>query len=69
MALSKEQREEKLLSITTSKGYYDLYEDVFGEEVPIMMTLDGNEKTEIIINAIFDNQKIKGVKLKDDVNI
>tara|TARA_Y100000114_G_scaffold113081_1_gene106965 strand:+ start:1021 stop:1230 length:210 start_codon:yes stop_codon:yes gene_type:complete len=69
MAFTQEQRQEKLLSITTNKGYYDLYEEIFGEEVPVMMTLDGNEKTEIIINAIFDNEKIKGVKLEDDVNI
>ena len=69
MALTQDERQEKLLAITTNKGYYDLYEEIYDEEVPVMMTLDGNEKTEIIINAIFDNEKIKGVKLEDDVNI
>ena len=54
----------KKIKKTYASSGYD-----FGEEVPVMMTLDGNEKTEIIINAIFDNEKIKGVKLEDDVNI
>ena len=69
MALTQEQRQEKLLSITTNKGYYDLYEEIFGEEVPIMMTTDGNEKLDIIINAIYHNEKIKEIELEDDVNI
>ena len=69
MALTQEQRQDKLLSITTNKGYYDLYEEIFGEEVPIMMTTDGNEKLDIIINAIYHNEKIKEIELEDDVNI
>jgi len=69
MAVTQEQRQEKLLSITTNKGYYDLYEEIFGEEVPIMMTTDGNEKLDIIINAIYHNEKIKEIELEDDVNI
>ena len=69
MALTQEQRQEKLLSITTNKGYYDLYEEIFGEEVPIMMTTEGNEKLDIIINAIYHNEKIKEIELEDDVNI
>ena len=69
MAVTQQQRQEKLLSITTNKGYYDLYEEIFGEEVPIMMTTDGNEKLDIIINAIYHNEKIKEIELEDDVNI
>ena len=69
MAITQEQRQEKLLSITTNKGYYDLYEEIFGEEVPIMMTTDGNEKLDIIINAIYHNEKIKEIELEDDVKI
>ena len=59
MALTKEERQKKLQNIKTNKGFYDLYEEIFGEEVPIMTTLDGNEKIELIANAIFDNEKLK----------
>ena len=34
-----------------------------------MMTTDGNEKLDIIINAIYHNEKIKEIELEDDVNI
>ena len=68
MALTQEQRQEKLLSITTNKGYHDLYEEVFGEEVPAMYIRDGNVVTELIINAIYDNQKLK-FNVPSDVKI
>ncbi len=57
--MTSEQRQKRLQNITTTKGFYDLYEEVFGEEVPPVYILDGNKKTEMIVNAIFDNKKIE----------
>ena len=68
MALSQEERKKRLLNITTNKGYHDLYEEVFGEEVPAMYIRDGNVVIELIINAIYDNQKLK-FNVPSDVKI
>ena len=40
--MTLEQRQKRLQNITTTKGFYDLYEEVFGEEVPPVYILDGN---------------------------
>ena len=55
--MTLEQRQKRLQNITTTKGFYDLYEEVFGEEVPPVYVLNGNKKTEMIVNAIFDKKK------------
>lgn len=69
MALSREQRQQKLLEAKTPKNFYDLYEEVFEEEFPVLETLDPNEKIEMLINAIENNKRIKGYRLTDNVEI
>jgi hypothetical protein len=69
MALSEKQRMDKLFKSKTSSNFYDLYVEVFGQEFPIIETLDPNEKMELLIDAIEKNEKIKELKLGQYTNI
>ena len=69
MILTEEQRLSKLAECETSSDYYSLYELVFGEEVPETFKIDPNEILEDIIDAIFENKKIEGVDLPEEVLI
>tara|TARA_Y100001938_G_C8019690_1_gene394600 strand:- start:66 stop:275 length:210 start_codon:yes stop_codon:yes gene_type:complete len=69
MALTKKLRLEKLQKVKTSDEFYDLYLEVFGEEFPIIETLDPTEKMETLIYAIENNEKVKEVKLGQYTNI
>lgn len=69
MALSEKERMEKLSKAKTGTDFYDLYKKNFGEEFPIVDTLDGNEKIEMIIDAIETNVKVKGLNLSDNTNM
>lgn len=69
MALSEKKRLDKLLKARTSTDFYNLYEEIFGEEFPIVATLDPDEKIEMIAKAIQKNQKIKELKLAENTNI
>jgi len=69
MALSEKQRMDKLFKAKTPSNFYDLYVEVFGQEFPIIETLDPNEKMELLIDAIEKNEKIKELKLGQYTNI
>ena len=69
MALSEKERLDKLLKARTSTDFYNLYEEIFGEEFPIVATLDPDEKIEMIAKAIQKNKKIKELKLAETTNI
>jgi len=69
MALSETQRMDKLFKAKTPSNFYDLYVEVFGQEFPIIETLDPNEKMELLIDAIEKNEKIKELKLGQYTNI
>tara|TARA_Y100000114_G_C11678142_1_gene287241 strand:- start:4 stop:213 length:210 start_codon:yes stop_codon:yes gene_type:complete len=69
MALSEKERLDKLLKARTSTDFYNLYEEIFGEEFPIVATLDPDEKIEMIAKAIQKNEKIKELKLAETTNI
>ena len=69
MALSEKERLDKLLKAKTSTDFYNLYEEIFGEEFPIVATLDPDEKIEMIAKAIQKNEKIKELKLAETTNI
>ena len=69
MALSEKQRMDKLFKAKTPSNFYDLYVEVFGQEFPIIETLDPNEKMELLIDAIEKNEKIKELKLGQHTNI
>ena len=69
MALSEKERLDKLLKARTPTDFYDLYEEIFGEEFPIVATLDPDEKIEMIAKAIQKNEKIKELKLAETTNI
>ena len=69
MALSEKERLDKLLKARTPTDFYDLYEEIFGEEFPIVATLDPDEKIEMIVKAIQTNNKVKELKLANNTNI
>lgn len=69
MALTKEQIDIRLLECDTIKDFYNLYEIVFGEEVPLMNELDSSVVITNIIYAIDDNKRIEPFILADDANI
>jgi hypothetical protein len=58
-----EKRKTELSKCKTSKDHYDLYEKVFGEEVPETRTRDPYELIIKMVNAILDNKKLKEVPL------
>ena len=66
VSLTKEQRRAKLLECKTGEDFHALYELVFGEIVPETLTRNPNEELDMIISAIYENKKIKGVTLPDD---
>tara|TARA_R100000700_G_C3137041_1_gene120105 strand:- start:462 stop:671 length:210 start_codon:yes stop_codon:yes gene_type:complete len=69
MALSEKERLDKLLKARTPTDFYDLYEEIFKEEFPIVATLDPDEKIEMIAKAIQKNEKVKELKLAENTNI
>ena len=69
MQITKEQRLSRLAECETSADFHNLYEIVFKEEVPEQFKRDPNEILDDIINAIYDNKKIIGVDLPDNIKI
>ena len=69
MNLTQEQKLIKLSECETSKDYHTLYELIFSEEVPETNTSNPNEDLENIIDAIYDNKKMKSMNLPKDINI
>jgi len=69
MALSEKVRLEKLSKAKTGKDFHDLYFENFGEEFPIIESLDPDEKMERLIDALENNEKIKELKLGQYTNI
>lgn len=69
MALSKQQRIKKLSKANTSEKLYNLYEEVFGEEFPVVESLNPNYKLDLIIDAIELNERVKPLKLPEGFNI
>lgn len=57
------EQQDKLLKCRTSKDFYDLYEEVFKEEVPETQTRSPNDLIDMIANSIFNNKKLKEVPL------
>ena len=69
MAFSKQERIKKLSKANTSEKLYNLYEEIFGEEFPIVESLNPNYKIDLIIDAIELNERVKPLKLPEGVNI
>jgi len=69
MTFSKQERIKKLSKANTSEKLYNLYEEIFGEEFPIVESLNPNYKIDLIIDAIELNEKVKPLKLPEGVNI
>ena len=69
MALTREQIDIRLLEADTNRDFYNLYEIVFGEEVPLMNELDSSVVITNIINAIDENKRIEPFILADDAEI
>ena len=69
MAFSKEERIKKLSKANTSEKLYNLYEEIFGEEFPVVESLNPNYKLELIIDAIEINKKVKPLQLPKGFNI
>jgi len=69
MNLTQEQKLIKLSECETSNDYHGLYELIFAEEVPETNTSNPNEDLENIIDAIYDNKKMKSMNLPKDINI
>jgi len=69
MKLTNDERRSRLAECETSADFHNLYEIVFKEEVPEQFKRDPNEILDDIINAIYDNKKIIGVDLPDNIKI
>lgn len=69
MTLLEKERLDKLEKARTPSEFYNLYRELFGEEFPIVNTLDPNEKMELLIEAIETNKAVKGLKLGVGTNI
>ena len=66
MILTEKERRQKLLDVKSNEGFYDLYKEVFKEEVPETQTRNPNEAMENICNAIYNNQKLIAEPLAKD---
>ena len=69
MSLTTKERRMKLLECQTGQDFFELYLLVFKEEVPETNTRNPNEELDNIMNAIYDNKKIKGVILPNNYKI
>ena len=69
MKLTNEERRLRLGECETSEDFHNLYEIVFHEEGPEQFKRNPNDTLDDIINAIYDNKKIIGVDLPEDVDI
>ena len=69
MILTEKERRQKLLDVKSNKGFYDLYKEVFKEEVPETQTRSPNEEIENIMNAIYNNEKLIAKPLAKDAYI
>tara|TARA_R110000823_G_C15853015_1_gene492346 strand:- start:80 stop:289 length:210 start_codon:yes stop_codon:yes gene_type:complete len=69
MALTKEEIYRRLLEAKGGNDFYNLYEIVFGEEVPLMNELDSSVVITKIMYAIDENKKIEPFILEDDMDI
>ena len=69
MKLSEEEKLIKLSECKTGKEYQDLYELIFGEEVPLITDRDPLVTTEKIIDAVISNKTIKADDLPEDADI
>lgn len=68
-SLNKEERFIKLSECSTSKEYYDLYELIFEEEVPLIIERDPTATIDKIIDAVISNKKIQADDLPENVDI
>ena len=59
-----EEQRMKLKKCRDSRDFYDLYKQVFKEEVPETQTRSPNDLLDMIAQAIHSNQKIKEVPLE-----
>ena len=64
MILTEKERRQKLLDVKSNEGFYDLYKEVFKEEVPETQTRNPNEEN--IMNAIYNNEKLIAKPLAKD---
>lgn len=69
MALTEKDRLKKLSKANTSKKLYDLYQEIFNDEFPIVELRNPMDKLELLIDAIETNKKVKGVELPKGYNI
>lgn len=65
MTLSLAEKQERLAECKTSSDFYNLYALIFKEEVPHTGLKSGDDEVDLIINAIIENKKIEGVKIKE----
>ena len=66
MALTEEQRLNKLSNAVTLGDLEDLYKEVFGVEFPMLYTRNPNIYTTLLIEAIDTNQRYEGETAPDD---
>tara|TARA_R110000823_G_scaffold225430_1_gene353229 strand:+ start:463 stop:672 length:210 start_codon:yes stop_codon:yes gene_type:complete len=66
MILTEKERRQKLLDVKSNEGFYDLYKEVFKEEVPETQTRNPNKEMENICNAIYNNEKLIAEPLAKD---
>lgn len=69
MALTEEQRLNKLSNAVTLGDLEDLYKEVFGVEFPMLYTRNPNIYTTLLIEAIDTNQKYEGETALNDVDL
>ena len=65
MALTTEERQQKLAQCVEPKDFYALYVLNFKEEVPEIWTTNSGEILDMVIDAIIDNKKIEKKELPE----
>lgn len=69
MAFTKEERIKKIQKANTSEKLYNLYKEIFGEEFPIVESLNPDYKIDLLIDAIETNVKVPKLKLDEFTKI
>ena len=68
MALSEKERLDKLLKANTMEKIIALYEQIFIVKVPLIYSIDPNDLTKVLVEAIETNQRYEGETVPNDVD-
>lgn len=65
MALTLEEKQQKLAECSSGQDFFDLYTLIFKEPIPETANVHFNDELDIIIDAIINDKKIPKEKLPE----